>query len=279
MLFKAVLLGIIEGLTEFLPVSSTGHLIIANRFITLDKGFEALFDIVIQIGAILAVVFYFRAELFPPGFISVFKKAENGSAGKKSADYRSRDSGVCLLWIKIIIAFIPAAVIGFCADDILERYLFNTGSVSAALIAGAFMMLYAEKFRGNKLTENVSAITVKQAIVIGLFQCLAMWPGMSRSASTIAGGLFTGLSRSMAAEFSFLLGIPTIMAASLYKLCKTGFSAITPGQWSALSAGTAVSFVTALLVIRFFMEYLKKKGLAPFAFYRIALGIVLIIFL
>lgn len=279
MLFKAVLLGIIEGLTEFLPVSSTGHLIIANRFITLDKGFEALFDIVIQIGAILAVVFYFRAELFPAGFISFFKKTEKGTAEKKNKDYSSGDSRVYLLWAKIITAFIPAAVIGLFVDDILEKYLFNTGSVSAALIAGAFMMLYAEKFRTRKLTENVSAITVKQAIVIGLFQCLAMWPGMSRSASTIAGGLFAGLSRSMAAEFSFLLGIPTIMAASLYKLYKAGFSAITPHQWSALAAGTAVSFVTALFVIRFFMEYLKAKGLAPFAFYRIALGIVLIIFL
>ncbi|MDX9802385.1 MAG: undecaprenyl-diphosphate phosphatase, partial [Spirochaetia bacterium] len=197
----------------------------------------------------------------------------------QKVDFKNEASRVYRLWIKIIIAFIPAAVIGLFVESFLEQYLFNTKSVSAALIAGAFLMLYAERHRGKKLTENVSDLTVSQALFIGFFQCLAMWPGMSRSASTIAGGLFAGLSRSMAAEFSFLLGIPTIMAASLYKLYKTGFSAISPQQWDALFTGTIVSFAVALFVIRFFMEYLKAKGLAPFAVYRIALGIVLIIFL
>ena len=266
MILNAVILGIIEGLTEFLPVSSTGHLIIANRFIKLDNGFEAVFNIVIQFGAILAVAVYFRKEIFPAGIFS-------GNAGKREGEIKR----VYSLWKKIIIAFIPAAVIGIFIEDILEKYLFNTASVSAALIAGAFLMLYSEKFRKRDMTENASAITIKQALAIGFFQCLAMWPGMSRSASTIAGGLFAGLSRSLAAEFSFFLGIPTIMAASLYKLYKTGF-AISPQQWVSLAAGTLVSFAVALLVVRFFMNYLKRKGLAPFAVYRIVLGLVILIF-
>ncbi len=276
MILKAVLLGIIEGLTEFLPVSSTGHLIIANRFITLDRGFEAVFDVVIQFGAIMAVVFYFRKELFPSGGISALTgKGYPGPGGKAAAS--GEVARVFQLWKKIIIAFIPAAAIGVFIEDILEKHLFNTLSVSVALIAGAFLMLYAEKRGKGGKTETVSGISVKQALAVGFFQCLSMWPGMSRSASTIAGGLFAGLSRTMAAEFSFFLGVPTIISASLYKLYKTGF-VISSGQWAALAAGTAVSFVTALLVIGFFMDYLKKKGLLPFAVYRIVLGAVILLF-
>jgi undecaprenyl-diphosphatase len=232
----------------------------------MGNGFEAVFNIVIQFGAILAVVFYFRKEIFPAGIFS-----------KKTEEREGEIKRVYQLWKKIIIAFIPSAVIGIFMDDILEKYLFNTASVSAALIAGAFLMLYAEKFRKQELTKNVSSISIKQALVIGFFQCLAMWPGMSRSASTIAGGLFTGLSGSLAAEFSFFLGIPTIMSASLYRLYKTGF-AISAQQWVSLAAGTAVSFAVALFVVRFFMNYLRRKGLAPFALYRIVLGLVILIF-
>lgn len=276
MILKAVILGIIEGLTEFLPVSSTGHLIIANTFIPLEKDFEALFNIVIQFGAILAVVFCYRKELLPEKLFSFLRP---GFYRSELTDEAEREEGrkFLSLWGKIIIAFIPAAVIGVFIDDILEKYLFNTQSVSIALIAGAILMFAADKKADREALESVHSLSVRQAVAIGFFQCLAMWPGMSRSASTIAGGLFSGLSRSAAAEFSFFLGIPTIMGASLYKLLKSSYS-VTAGQWAALAVGTAVSFIVALAVIRLFIGYLRKKGLLPFAVYRVVLGLVIILF-
>lgn len=256
----SVILGIIEGLTEFLPVSSTGHLIIANTFFSFsDRSFENMFNIVIQFGAILAVLFYFRKEIFPFGV----------SHEKRDETFR--------LWKMIMIGFIPAAAAGVFIDDIMERYLFNPASVSAALICGAFLIFAAEKKSGNRKNqiEKRNKITVKSAFITGLFQCLAMWPGMSRSASAISGALFCGFSRSLAAEFSFLLGIPTIMGASCYKLLKTGFD-FTPFKWLLLGTGTALSFITALIVVKFFMSYLKKYSLKPFAVYRIILGIAVL---
>ncbi len=261
MILKAVLLGIIEGLTEFLPVSSTGHLILANQFLSFGGKFEAMFDIVIQFGAILAVVFYFRKEIFP---------------GFRTDREKSEVKRVVTLWERIIIGFLPAAVIGVMIDETLEKYLFNPFSVSIALVAGAFLMIIAEKHQKSETVDNPGSITLKQALIIGLFQCLAMWPGMSRSASTIAGGLFCGFSRTLAAEFSFFLGIPTIMGASFYKLLKTGLQ-YSSDEWMAILVGTVVSFFTALLVVRFFMDYLKKKGLLPFAVYRIILGLTILI--
>ena len=281
MIFKAVILGIVEGLTEFLPVSSTGHLIIANRFFGFEGAFEAVFDIVIQTGAILAVVVYFREELFPS-----FGPEDRTPAGRKKVFEKWVQKSV-KLWKLIIIAFIPAAVIGVFIADLLELYLFNTTSVGIALIAGAFLMLIAEKVKktgavkagdagsgGNEI--EITAVTVKQAIIIGFFQCLAMWPGMSRSASTIAGGLFAGLRRPAAAEFSFLLGIPTIIGASVYKLLKTGLI-LGAAEWAALAVGTIVSFVVAFFVVKLFMNYIKTRGLLPFVLYRIALGVILLV--
>ena len=265
MILKAVILGIIEGLTEFLPVSSTGHLIIANRFFSFEGSFEAMFDIVIQFGAILAVVVYFRKEIFPSGLVK-------GSGIRNNPDVKR----VVSLWKKIIIGFLPAAVIGVFIDEILEKYLFNTTSVSIALITGAFLMIIAERRKKTAATDSPEAITVKQALVVGFFQCLAMWPGMSRSASTIIGGLFMGFNRTLAAEFSFFLGIPTIMGASLYKLMKTGLD-FSFNEWMTIAAGTVVSFIVALAVVKFFMDYLKKRGLLPFAVYRIALGAVILL--
>ena len=293
MIIKAIVLGIIEGLTEFLPVSSTGHLIIANRFFSFEGSFEAMFDIVIQFGAILAVVVYFRKEIFPSGLIGKegkrpvpgkelhrpamdggkvngFEKGKSGHAGS------SEIKRVISLWKKIIVGFLPAAVIGVMIDEILEKYLFNTVSVSIALITGALLMIIAEKRKNSSSTESPDAITFKQALVVGFFQCLAMWPGMSRSASTIIGGLFCGFNRRLAAEFSFFLGIPTIMGASVYKLMKTGL-VFTSMEWMTIGAGTVVSFFVALIVVKFFMDYLKKRGLFPFAVYRIALGAVILL--
>lgn len=262
----AFFLGIIEGLTEFLPVSSTGHLIIAGRWLTFsDPAFENMFNIVIQFGAILAVVFYFWSDIFP------FTRD------------KEKNMRIWRLWGLIVIAFLPAAVIGVLIDDWMEAHLFNPVSVAVALITGAVLIFIAEA-RSSRLTEGQARtisepgdITIKLALAVGLFQCLAMWPGMSRSASTIIGAVFCGFARPLAAEFSFLLGIPTIMGASLFKLLKAGFD-FSVYQWGILALGTAVSFITALIVVKFFMGYLKKYSLRPFAIYRILLGIAVLIF-
>ena len=265
MIIKAVILGIVEGLTEFLPVSSTGHLIIANQFFSFEGSFEAMFDIVIQFGAILAVVVYFRKDIFP------LKLKDKGGLKADSEVER-----VVRLWKKIIIGFLPAAVIGVMIDEILEKYLFNTTSVSIALLTGALLMIIAERRKKASSVSSPEEITIKQALIVGFFQCLAMWPGMSRSASTIIGGLFCGFNRVLAAEFSFFLGIPTIMGASFYKLMKTGLD-FSFNEWMTILTGTVVSFFVALVVVKFFMSYLKKKGLLPFAVYRIALGAVILL--
>ncbi len=262
----AFFLGIIEGLTEFLPVSSTGHLIIAGRFLTFaDPAFENMFNIVIQFGAILAVVFFFWKDIFP----------------------FTRDSGrnrrIWRLWGLIVIAFLPAAVIGVFIDAWMEAHLFNPTSVAIALITGSILIFIAEaKYKkreiGNaSLIHEPKEITIGLALTVGFFQCLAMWPGMSRSASTIIGAVFCGFARPLAAEFSFLLGIPTIMGASFFKLLKAGFD-FSAYQWVILALGTAISFITALVVVKFFMSYLKKYSLRPFAVYRILLGIAVLIF-
>ncbi len=257
----AFFLGIIEGLTEFLPVSSTGHLIIAGRWLTFsDPAFENMFNIVIQFGAILAVVFYFWHDIFP---------------FTRDAQKNKR---IWKLWGLIVIAFLPAAVIGVCIDDWMEAHLFNPVSVAIALITGAVLIFIAEaKSSRQGLVAEPAQISVRLALAVGLFQCLAMWPGMSRSASTIIGAVFCGFARPLAAEFSFLLGIPTIMGASFFKLLKAGFD-FSAYQWVILALGTVVSFITALVVVKFFMSYLKKYSLRPFAVYRILLGIAVLIF-
>ncbi len=199
----AFFLGIIEGLTEFLPVSSTGHLIIAGRWLTFsDPAFENMFNIVIQFGAILAVVFYFWGDIFP------FTRD------------KEKNKRIWKLWGFILIAFLPAAIIGILIDDWMEAHLFNPVSVAVALITGAVLIFIAEAKSSRRqsrpkieIVAEPSQISAKLALAVGLFQCLAMWPGMSRSASTIIGAVFCGFARPLAAEFSFLLDIPTIMGA------------------------------------------------------------------
>ncbi len=263
----AFFLGIIEGLTEFLPVSSTGHLIIAGRWLTFsDPAFENMFNIVIQFGAILAVVFYFWGDIFP------FTRD------------KEKNKRIWKLWGLILIAFLPAAIIGVLIDDWMEAHLFNPISVAVALITGAVLIFIAEAKSSRRqrrpeieLVAEPEQISAKLALAVGLFQCLAMWPGMSRSASTIIGAVFCGFARPLAAEFSFLLGIPTIMGASFFKLLKAGFE-FSAYQWIILTLGTLISFITALIVVKFFMSYLKKYSLRPFAVYRILLGIAVLIF-
>lgn len=259
MILKAIILGIIEGLTEFLPVSSTGHLIIANRYIRFDDPkFTNVLDVVIQFGAILAVIIYFWNKIFPD-----FKD-------------KRQSNKVYRLWGKVVVGFIPAMIFGFLFDDYIEEHFFNPTTVAVALIFGAFLLLFVEARLKKVRVASTDEMSYKDALIVGVAQCMALWPGMSRSASTIIGGLFMGLSREASAEFSFFLAIPTILGASFLKLLKAGlnFSGI---EWAALGVGTLVSFLVALLVVSMFMNYIKKRKLAPFAYYRIVLGIAVIV--
>lgn len=259
MIIKAIILGIIEGLTEFLPVSSTGHLILANDYLQFEGDFANLFAIVIQSGAIVAVLIYFRSKVFP-----TFKTKEG------LRDYVS-------LWSKVVVGIIPAGFLGVVLglDEIIESYLFHPVPVAIALVFGALLIMYAENRMKEVKVDDEADITYKQAFIVGCAQCMALIPGMSRSASTIIGGLFLGFARPVAAEFSFFLAIPTLLGASLIKLLKSGF-ALTNFEWLVLGVGTFVSFVVAYVVIAFFMNYIKKNDFKVFAYYRIVLGIVVL---
>jgi undecaprenyl-diphosphatase len=260
MIIKAIILGIIEGLTEFLPVSSTGHLILANDYLQFEGDFANLFAIVIQSGAILAVLIYFRDKVFPS-----FKRTEG------LRDYVS-------LWMKVIVGIIPAGFLGVVLglDELIEHYLFKPVPVALALIFGAFLIIFAENTFKHVRVNNEGDITYKQAFIVGCAQCMALIPGMSRSASTIIGGLFLGFSRSVAAEFSFFLAIPTLLGASLIKLLKAGFD-FSSFEWVVLGVGTFVSFIVAYVVIAFFMNYIKKHDFKIFAYYRIILGALVLV--
>lgn len=264
-IIKAVILGIIEGLTEFLPVSSTGHLIIADKFLTFGsevftESFANTFNIIIQTGAIIAVIIYFRKKIFP-----------------RSLEYREI-SRFLTLWCKVVVAVIPAIILGLLFDDFIDSVLFKPVPVAIALIVGAFLLIYVENKNKKrpKRRGTEDDITYKQALLVGIAQCMALFPGMSRSASTIIGGMFFGLSRTVATEFSFFLAIPTLMGAGLYKGMKAGFN-FTPEQWMATGIGLGVSFVVAYGVIALFMSYIQKRDLKPFAYYRIALGVVVLL--
>lgn len=257
MILKAVILGIIEGLTEFLPISSTGHLIIANRFLEFEGPFANTFDVVIQVGAIFAVVLYFREKLIPN-----FEQKEDFNRKVR-------------LWSKVLTGVIPAVVLGVLFEDIIDKYLFNTTTVALALISGAFMLLYFENRNHVVKVEEEEELTYLQAFIVGVVQCLALIPGMSRSASTIVGGLGIGFGRKLAAEFSFFLAVPTLFGASLYKMLKGGLN-INGGQWGTLAVGTFVSFIVAYIVIAAFMNYIKKHSFNLFAYYRIVLGVLVL---
>lgn len=260
MIIKAVLLGIIEGLTEFLPVSSTGHLILANDYLSFEGAFANLFAIVIQSGAILAVLIYFRDKVFPK-----FESKEG------MREYVS-------LWSKVVVGIIPAGFLGVVLglDEIIESYLFKPVPVALALIFGAFLIMFAEGGQKTVKVTHEREITYIQAFAVGCAQCMALIPGMSRSASTIIGGLFLGFSRPVAAEFSFFLAIPTLLGASLVKLLKAGFD-FTSFEWLVLGIGTFVSFVVAYFVIALFMNYIKKHDFKVFAYYRIGLGLLVLL--
>ena len=267
-LLKAVLFGIVEGVTEWLPISSTGHLILLNEFITLNVSdeFRSMFDVVIQLGAILAVIvlFFHKLNPFSP------RKTE----GEKKQTWQ--------LWFKVIAAIIPSGNVGVLFDDWMEAHFHNATVVAIALIVYgvAFILVERRNARrvGGKTVEDVYAIDYKTAQLIGCFQCLSLIPGTSRSGSTILGGSFLGASRSAAAEFSFFMAIPTMLGASGIKLLKFFLTGVgfAGGELAVLLIGCAVSFLVSLLVIRGLMSYVRNHSFSVFGVYRIVLGVIVL---
>ena len=269
-LLKAVLFGIVEGVTEWLPISSTGHLILLNEFITLNVSdeFRSMFDVVIQLGAILAVIVLFFHKLNP------FSPTK--SEGEKKQTWQ--------LWFKVIAAIIPSGIVGVLFDDWMEAHFHNATVVSIALIVYgvAFILVERRNARrvGGKTVEDVYAIDYKTALLIGCFQCLSLIPGTSRSGSTILGAILIGVGRSAGAEFSFFMAIPTMLGASAIKGLKFVLSGVsaTGTEIGVLIVGCVVSFLVSLLVIRGLMEYVRKHSFSAFGVYRIILGVVVLVY-
>ena len=266
-ILKAVLFGIVEGVTEWLPISSTGHLILLNEFITLNVSdeFQSMFDVVIQLGAILAVIvlFFHKLNPFSPG----------KSAGEKKQTWS--------LWFKVVAAIIPSGVVGVLLDDWMDAHLHNGIVVSVALIVyGIAFLLVERKNDGKHLrrVEDVHKIGYQTAILIGVFQCLSLVPGTSRSGSTILGAIMLGVGRSAGAEFSFFMAIPTMLGASAIKGLKFVISGvgITTQEIGILVVGCLVSFLVSLLVIRGLMDYVRRHTFSAFGVYRIILGVVVL---
>lgn len=260
-LLNAVLLSIIEGATEFLPISSTGHLIIAQEYLGFGQGagqeFANAFLVLIQVPAILAVVLYFWRDLWP--FVH--------DAARRTA--------ICALWMRIMVAFFPAAVLGALLDKPIEKLLFHSVPVAVALIVGGVLLIAIERWNHRERLAHVSAIGYRTAFLIGCFQCIAMIPGTSRSAATIIGAMLLGASRAAAAEFSFFLAVPTLSAAAGYKLLKGGF-AFSAHQWLLLGVGAVGSFLVAYASVAFLMAYIRTHSFALFGYYRIALGLLVL---
>ena len=263
---KAIILGIVEGITEWLPISSTGHMILLDEFIKLNISdeFKEMFLVVIQLGAICAVPVFFFEKLNP------FSK-------KKSEYEKKRTLG---LWGKVIVGVIPAAVLGLLLDDLLDKYLYNYVTVSITLIIYGILFIVVEKLKKGKeyRINDVYDITYKDALLIGSFQVLSLIPGTSRSGSTILGGMLTGVSRTASAEFSFFMAIPVMLGASLLKVVKFAVSGVSVSglEISLLLVGIAVSFLVSIIAIKFLMDFVKRHSFSPFGVYRIVLGIVVV---
>lgn len=275
---KVIILAIIEGITEFLPISSTGHLILANKFITLEpSSFENAFNVIIQLGAIMSVVLLYFKTLNPIGRDKMPEAVLERNKISLSERFKYRDLKTMRLLAKIIVGFFPAAILGVLFDDLIDKYLFNPFTVAIALVVyGVVIIIMERRNKGKDFKfESIEDITLKTAILIGCFQCLAMIPGTSRSAATIIGAMLLGCSRTAAAEFSFFLAIPTMLGATGLKILKLGFG-FTLQQWTLIILGSAVSFLVAYLVITKFMGYIKKHDFQIFGIYRIILGIVVL---
>lgn len=257
-LLDAIVLGIVEGLTEFLPVSSTGHLILVGELLDAHS---ATFEVAIQVGAISAILFLYRDRLF----------------GALRSLFRPRAGSGTNLLVLLFVAALPAAAVGVVFEDMIDEYLFNSGTVVTTLVLGGVLLLVLERWLrhekrvGIRLLE-MEAMTVRHAFVIGLFQCLALIPGTSRAGATIAGALILGFTRPAAAEFSFLVGLPILYGACSLKVV-SNFEEVMGPMLPALLVATAVSFVSAALIVKPFVDFLRGHTFKPFGYYRIALGL------
>jgi undecaprenyl-diphosphatase len=254
---KVILLGIVEGLTEFLPISSTGHLILASEWLEFNRGNAKSFEVFIQLGAILSVCWYYRARL-----------------GRVVRDF-GQISTANRFALNLLIAFIPAAVVGFFAHDYITSVLFSPRVVAVALVLGGLAILAIERWVKTPVVREVDDITPQVALQIGITQVLALIPGVSRSGATIMGGMVSGLNRQVATEFSFFLAIPMMFAATLYDLAKN-WHQLGMADVGVFATGFLVAFISALLAIRFLIQYVSRHSFAAFAYYRIIFGFCLL---
>ncbi len=261
-ILKIIFYGIIEGITEWLPISSTGHLIIIEKFLKLNYSFEfiEMLRVLIQLGAILAVIVLYFNKLNP------FTKKKNKKEKKETYN----------IWLKVIIATIPAAIIGYLFDDKINALLFNYKTVAVMLILYGLIFILVEKTKNEPSIINIKELTIDTAFLIGLFQVLSLIPGTSRSGITIIGALILGLSREIATEFTFFLGIPVMFGASILKLTKFGFL-FTTFELVSLLISFITAFIVSIIVIRFLINYIKKHDFKVFGYYRIILGIILLL--
>lgn len=275
-IIKAIIYGVVEGITEWLPISSTGHLILVEELLPFQgtsEGFFGMFDVVIQLGAILAVVVLFWHQIWP---FALTKKEREGKTG--AASIIKMD--IMTLWFKILVSCVPAAVIGILFDDVFDALFYNPTCVALALIIFGVAFIVIEnwnKGRSAKVTA-LSEITYQTALLIGAFQLIAaVFPGTSRSGATIVGALLIGVSRTVAAEYTFFLAIPVMFGASLLKVLKFGFE-FTALELTLLLIGTVVAFVVSLFILRFLMGYIKKHDFKVFGWYRIVLGVIVLLY-
>ena len=264
-ILKALVLGIIEGPTEWLPISSTGHMILADEFIRLNvsPAFKEMFLVVIQLGAIMAVVVLYFHKLNP------FSPKKTAGQKRETVD----------LWLKVLAACIPAGIIGILFNDQIDKIFYNYQTVAVTLILYGVLFILIENRNRNKrpAVRNFSQLTYKTALFIGIFQVLALIPGTSRSGATIVGAMLIGTSRSIAAEFTFFLAIPVMFGASLIKMLKFGF-AFTPVEGMILATGMITAFIVSVFAIKFLMGYIKKHDFKAFGYYRIVLGVVVVLY-
>ena len=283
-LLKVILLGIVEGITEWLPISSTGHMILVDEFIKLNvsEAFMEFFLVVIQLGAILAVVVLYWSKLWP-FYIRPIPKRTRIALRKQPAVSRAIltfvekycDKEKWILWFKILVACLPTIIIALPFNDIIEKKFYNYVVVAIALIVYGVLFIVIENKRRRPTCTRLDDLSFKTALIIGCFQVLSVIPGTSRSGSTIIGGILAGTSRTLAAEFTFFLAIPVMFGASLLKLVKFGF-AFTSTELIILIVGVVVSFVVSILAIKFLMGYIKKHDFKVFGWYRIILGILVL---
>ena len=265
-ILKAILFGIVEGVTEWLPVSSTGHMILLDEFVKLQvsEAFYEMFQVVIQLGAIAAVLVLFFHKLNP------FSPKKN----------QKQKHNTWVLWIKVVVAVLPSAVLGLLLDDWMDAHLYNYMVVAIMLILYGVAFLFVERINEKRDTKiaSVNKIDYKTALYIGAFQCLSLIPGTSRSGATILGAILLGVSRSAGAEFSFFLAIPTMLGASALKVLKFMLEGVRASgiEYLILMVGTVVSFLVSMLVIKGLMDYVRKRNFAAFGYYRIVLGFVVI---